>query len=172
MTFRQVSHCWEASGDCCFSSRGWWKISLHVLNAVSWLSLLRTELRWKAVMQMCHITVALFSIPLYDMADPQQLFLNAVSITAVVTWKVYYFICFIPSEISLDLSLKPLSSSEERVYLHRLLSNNSVFSTGVWYGAGIISQPHEAFFHKKICADESVGPRERNTNLFIALSGL
>lgn len=38
-----------------------------------------------------------------------------------------------PSEISLNLSLETVFFSEERVYLHKLLSSNSVFSAGVDY---------------------------------------
>lgn len=57
----------------------------------------------------------------------------------------------------------------KRVYLHKLLFSNSVFSTGI--GAGIISQSHQAL-STKICADEPMGlkadARERSTDLFIA----
>lgn len=48
MTCRQVSRCWEASGYCYFfSRRGWQKISLHMLNAVSWWSLLKDWTKMK-----------------------------------------------------------------------------------------------------------------------------
>lgn len=134
VTFRQVSHCWEASGDCCFSSRDGLKISLHILNSSSWWSLLKTELRWKAVMQMCHITVALsLCIFVWYGGSTAINFRCSLYYCRVVTWSIYYFICFMPSEISLNLSLEMLFSSEERVYLHKLLSSNSMFSAGVDY---------------------------------------
>lgn len=134
VTFRQVSHCWEASGDCCSSSRDGLEISLHILNSSSWWSLLKTELRWKAVMQMCHITVVLsLCFFLWYNRSTAINFKCSLHCCGAVTWNIYYFICFMPSEISLNLSLETLFSSEEGVYLQKLLSSNSVFSAGVDY---------------------------------------
>lgn len=107
------------SWDCYFSSRDWRKISLHIFNAIRWWSLLKTELRWKAVMQMCHIMVALSLYPFvwYDRSTA-IIFKCSLYYCKPVTWNIHYFICFMPSEISLNLSLKPLSSSEEREYIY------------------------------------------------------
>lgn len=96
MTCRQVSRCWEASGYCYFfSRRGWQKILLHMLNAVSWWSLLKTEPRWKPVMQMCHITVALslYSFVWYGRSTA-IIFTCSLYCCRAVTWSIYCFICF------------------------------------------------------------------------------
>lgn len=119
---------------CCFSTRDGLKISLHTPNSSSWWSLLKTELRWKAVMQMCHITVVLSLHFFLGYSRSTAInFKCSLHCCRAVTWNIYYFICFMPSEISLNLSLETLFSSEERVYLHKLLSSNSVFSAGVDY---------------------------------------
>lgn len=84
-------------------------------------------------------------------------------------WNIYRFVCLVPSEFSLNLSLTLLSSSEGRVYLYELLVSNSVFSTGI--GAGIIFRIHPVLT-TKISADEAVGltadVRDRSTDLMLS----
>lgn len=83
---------------------------------------------------MCHITLVLsLRFFLWYGRSTAINFKCSLHCCRVVTWNIYYFICFTPSEISLNLSLETLFSSEERVYLHKLLSSHSMFSAGVDY---------------------------------------
>lgn len=140
------------------------KISLHIPNSSSWRSLLKTELRWKAVMQMCHITVmlSLHFFLRYGRSTAIN-FKCSLHCFRAVTWNIYYFICFMPSEISVNLSLETLFSSEERGYLHKLLYSNSVFSAVDYVHKSLLMSLwdwRQMLGKEQICSLPSVGYRK------------